>query len=305
MTKYKMKISLKIAFLFLLGAAATGFCFEKKSEPADPQPQTSLLWKIEGNGLRQPSYLFGTMHLIQKEYFYFPASLEKIIKKSDVVVTEIALDKMGDQAEALKYIYLKEGRLLDFFNKGQQDTLLQWAQSKLMLNKEAFEASFGKMKPFVILQTVVQLNFFGKTESYEMKIKDVADKNKIPFRGFESVAEQISFFDDMTRAEQAEMVMESIRDEQKNVALMVNMQGIYNRQQLDSLHYLIQEEGGAIAKRESTFLNERNKRWIPQIKEIMNHQKAFIAVGAGHLSGDEGVIRLLREEGYTVTPIAF
>lgn len=300
-----MKIRLKIAFVFVLGIVCLGFSLQRETGMADPAPKMSLLWKIEGNGLKQPSYLFGTMHLIQREYFYFPAALEKVIKKSDVVVTEIALDKMGDQAEALKHIYLTEGSLFDFFSEEQQDTILQWAENKLMLKKEPFMASFGKMKPFVILQTVVQLEFFGKTESYEMKIKEVADKSKIPYRGFESVAEQISFFDNLSREEQAEMVMESLRDGEKNKKMMIEMQGIYKRQQLDSLHYLVRRESGVIAQRESSFLGQRNKRWIPQIKEIIQQQKAFIAVGAGHLAGDEGVIQLLREEGYTVTPIAF
>lgn len=300
-----MKISLKITLLFVLGVLCFGFSPQHETKMGDPEPKMSLLWKIEGNGLREPSYLFGTMHMIQREYFYFPSTLEKVIRKSDVVVTEIALDKMDDQAEALKHVYLREGNLFDFFSKEQQDTILQWAESKLMLKKEPFLAAFGKMKPFVILQTVVQLNFFGKTESYEMKIREVADKNNVPFLGFETIAEQISFFDKLSREEQAEMVMESLRDEQKNIEMMVEMQGIYKRQQLDSLHYLIHRDGGVIAERESTFLGQRNKRWIPQIKEIMHRQKAFIAVGAGHLGGDEGVIRLLRDEGYTLTPIQF
>ncbi|MCE3294429.1 MAG: GumN family protein [Crocinitomicaceae bacterium] len=299
-----MKTGLKIILLLLTGVAAFSFSFRGTTDGPDLPPATSLLWKIEGNGLKEPSYLFGTMHMIQKEYFYFPPSLEKIIKKSDVVVTEIALDQMGDQDEALKHIYLKEGNLFDFFSPEQEDTILRWAETRLMLKKDPFLATFGKMKPFVILQTLVQLHFFGKTESYEMKIKEVAEKNKIPFLGFESVAEQISFFDQLTRDEQAEMVMESIRDEQKNIGLLITMQGIYRRQQLDSLHGMIQGES-VVSKHESAFLDQRNQKWIPRINEIIQKQRAFIAVGAGHLSGEKGVIRLLQEEGYTVTPIAF
>ena len=298
-----MKTWIRLSLLFFLGALAYGFCMEEKT--VQQEPKTSLLWKIEGNGLRQPSYLFGTMHMIQKDYFYFPASLEKLIKKSDVIVTEIALDKMSDQSEALKHIYLKEGQLLDFFTPEQQDTLLRWAESKLMMKKDAFLAAFGRMKPFVILQTMIQLNFFGKTESYEMKIKEIADKNDIPFMGFESVEEQISFFDGLSKAEQAEMVLEGIRDEKKNIDLLLNMQSVYKRQQLDSLYYLMDDEGGVISDRQNTFVDERNIRWISQIKDIIHSKKAFIAVGAGHLAGDQGVIELLRKEGYTLTPIVF
>ena len=292
----------KIVLLACISLVVFGFTFLQSSEK---EPKTSLLWKIEGNGLKTPSYLFGTMHLIQKDYFYFPSALEKIIKKSDLILSEIALDKMGDQKEALKYIYLKEGNLSDFFNDKQKDSLYSWAKSKLMMEKEAFNASFGKMKPFVIVQTVIQMNFFGKTESYEMKIKELADKAKIPFSGFESVADQIAFFDNLPSEKQALMVMESIRDEDKNIALTNNMQGVYKRQQLDSLYYMIKSEGGIITDEEEVFLTKRNANWIPKIKETIATKKTFIAVGAGHLAGEKGVIELLRKEGYSVTPIQF
>lgn len=288
------------SFVLLVGFA---FTFVQLDE--NQHPKTSLLWEISGNGLKKPSYLFGTMHLIQKDYFYFPSALEKIIKKSEVVLTEIALDKVGDQQEAMKHIYLKEGKLTDFFTVEQQDTLYAWAKTKLKMEKDVFDASFGKMKPFVIVQTVIQMNFFGKTESYEMKIKEVAEKSKIPLLGFESVAEQVAFFDNLSPEKQAGMVMENIRDEAKNVDIMIKMQGMYKRQQVDSLYLMVKSDGGTISNDEAIFLVNRNKAWIPTIKSTIKDKKTFIAVGAGHLSGENGVIELLRKAGYTVNPIQF
>jgi hypothetical protein len=119
--------------------------------------QKSLLWKIEGNGLKKPSYIFGTMHLIEKEFFYFPKALEKLITKSDAVVLEIA--DITDKAEAMKYLMLKEGTVFDFFTKPQQDSLLAWVKEKAGLSEEMFRASFSKMKPFAILQTVTQMQY--------------------------------------------------------------------------------------------------------------------------------------------------
>lgn len=298
---------MKRQFKFILASfvLVLGFAFTFVNLNETQSTKTSLLWEISGNGLKKPSYLFGTMHLIQKDYFYFPSTLEKIIKKSEVVLTEISLDKLGDQQEALKHIYLKEGKLTDFFTTEQKDTLYAWAKSKLKMEKEAFDASFGKMKPFVIVQTVIQMNFFGKTESYEMKIKEVAEKSKIPFLGFESVAEQVAFFDNLSPEKQAGMVMENIRDEAKNVAIMIKMQGMYKRQQVDSLYFMVKNDGGTISNDEAIFLVNRNKAWIPTIESTIKDKKTFIAVGAGHLSGENGVIELLRKAGYTVNPIQF
>ena len=265
------------------------------------QQQTSLLWKIEGNGLKQPSYLFGTMHLIEKQYFYFPESLEKLVKKSDFLVMEIA--GIPDQAEAMKYVVLQEGTFYDFFTPQQMDTILAWTKSKMMMDEKTFKTTFSKFKPFVLVQTATQMQFMGKTESYEMTFQNIANKNKIKMEGLETIADQMKIFDDLTKEQQAEMVMEGIRDEVKSNEMSTKMQQIYRRQRIDSLYNMIHAEGGVLAAEQNTFLDNRNKNWIPKIKNYVSQGKAFIAVGAGHLGGENGVIRLLEKEGFTVTPV--
>jgi uncharacterized protein YbaP (TraB family) len=265
------------------------------------QQQTSLLWKIEGNGLKQPSYLFGTMHLIEKQYFYFPESLEKLVKKSDFLVMEIA--GIPDQAEAMKYVVLQEGTFYDFFTPQQMDTILAWTKSKMMMDEKTFKTTFSKFKPFVLVQTATQMQFMGKTESYEMTFQNIANKNKIKMEGLETIADQMKIFDDLTKEQQAEMVMEGIRDEVKSNEMSTKMQQIYRRQRIDSLYNMIHAEGGVLAAEQNKFLDNRNKNWIPKIKNYVSQGKAFIAVGAGHLGGENGVIRLLEKEGFTVTPV--
>jgi uncharacterized protein YbaP (TraB family) len=66
---------------------------------------------------------------------------------------------------------------------------------------------------------------------------------------------------------------------------------------------MIHEEGGTISQEENTFLEERNKNWVPKIATFIAQKKTFIAVGAGHLGGPNGLIRLLEQKGYTLTPI--
>ena len=272
----------------------------------DNQPekeQISLLWKIEGNGLKQPSYLFGTMHLIEKQYFYFPESLEKIVKKSDLLVMEIA--GIPDQAKAMEYLVLKEGTFYDFFTPEQMDTILAWTKSKMMLDEKAFDLTFSKFKPFVLVQTATQMQFIGKTESYELTLQNIANKSKIKMEGLETIADQMKIFDDLTKTQQAEMVMEGIRDEVKSSEMNVRMQQIYRRQRIDSLYNMIHQEGGVLEKEQEAFLDNRNRNWIPKIKNYVSQGKTFIAVGAGHLGGENGVIRLLEKEGFTLTPVKF
>jgi uncharacterized protein len=266
-----------------------------------PMSESSLLWKLEGPGIKKGTYLFGTMHLIEKEHFYFPAKLNKLLAKSEALVME--LPGLPSQVEAMQYVVLKEGSFFDYFTPEQSDTILKWAQEKMGLSEQAFRSTMDKMKPFLVVQMATQLQFMGKTESYEMTLQSIALEHKLEISGLETIADQMGIFDGLTKEQQSQMVMEGIRDSDKTVLLTKQMQQVYNRQEVDSLYMMINREGGVISEEQTVFLDDRNKKWIPQIIEIAKNKKAFIAVGAGHLGGPNGVIRLLQKEGYILTPV--
>ena len=159
------------------------------------------------------------------------------------------------------------------------------------------------MKPFVVVQVATQLHFMGKTESYEMSFNDIALANNIPIEGLETIADQMKIFDDLSKDQQAEMVMEGVRNPDAGVEMTERMMKLYRTQNVDSLFLMIQDEGGVLADEQSSFLDHRNENWIPMIEEIITTKSAFIAVGAGHLGGPNGVIRLLEKKGYTLTPV--
>jgi uncharacterized protein YbaP (TraB family) len=289
----KFILSLLSFFIALVGFSQTTTAF--------PMQESSLLWKIEGPGIQKGSYLFGTMHLIEKQYFIFPDKLEKIVKKTDKLVMELA--GLPNQMEALKYVTLTEGTFADFFTKEQMDSILVWAKTELNMSEEAFTKTMSKMKPFVVVQMATQIHFMGKTESYEVSFEKIARENDIAIAGFETIAEQMGIFDKMTKEQQTEMVMETIRDPKKGIEVTQKMQKLYQGQNVDSLYLMIQEEGGTMTEDQATILDDRNERWIPMIEEMAKKEKLFIAVGAGHLGGPKGVIRLLEQKGYTLTPV--
>jgi uncharacterized protein YbaP (TraB family) len=292
----------KVRFLFFYFLVLTGTSFSQESTLADfPMKESSLLWKIEGQGIPKGSYIFGSMHLIEKEYFLFPEKLDKLVKKSDQLVMEIA--GMPSQSEVMKMVMLKEGTFFDYFTQEQTDSIIQWAKTEMNLSEPAFRSTMTKMKPFVVIQMATQMQFMGKTESYELTFEKIARENDIAIKGLETAAQQMAIFDDLTNAQQTEMVMDGIRNEDKSLEMIQNMQKMYVRQNVDSLYLMIQEEGGVLSDEQASFLDSRNKNWVPQIKELIVEKKTFIAVGAGHLGGPNGVLRLLEKEGYTLTPV--
>ena len=286
-----------LATLLILGS----FVAKSQEVREFPMEESSLLWEITGPNMSSKSYLFGTMHLIEKEYFFFPKKLKKIVSKSDQLVME--LEGLPNQTEAMSMVMLKEGSFFDYFTKEQIDSILVWAKDKFSMEEPAFRAGFSKMKPFVIVQMAMQMQFMGKTESYELTLDEIAVTHEIEIKGLETVAQQMSFFDDLTVEQQAEMVMAGIRDGDEALGLIKEMQEIYTGQNVDLLFQLVDEQGGVISDEQAKFLDNRNKNWIPQIAELIQNKDTFIAVGAGHLGGPNGVIRLLEKEGYTLKPV--
>lgn len=291
--------SLRIAVFFLV-ISFQSTAQEKKTRDF-PMSESSLLWEIKGPGVKHGSYLFGTMHLIEKEYFLFPKSLEKRVQKADVLVME--LPGMPSQFDAMNLLKLKQGSFFDFFTTEQSDSILVWAKEALKLSEEAFRKTMSPMKPFVAIQLATQMQFMGKTASYELKFEEIATESKVEIKGLETLEEQLSFFDNLTKEQQAEMVMEGIREMQKSIEFSRKVQQVYTRQNVDSLYIMLHENGGIVTSEEKLFIDDRNKKWVPQMRESLATKRTFIAVGAGHLGGPNGLIRLLEKEGYSLSPV--
>lgn len=295
---------MRITVLFIFFFSILNVRGQSTNEPSVfpfPMEEQALLWKIEGKGLSKPSYLFGTMHLIEKTYFFFPEKLRKQVEKSEQLVLE--LPGIPSQQEALKYIQLQEGSFFDFFAPLQVDSILLWAKSELRMNEAQFRGVMTKMKPFVAVQLATQMHFFGQTESYEMTLEKLAKEHQLEIKGLETVEEQLNLFDGLSREEQTEMVMEVVRKPSEQYTETLTLEKLYQRQQVDSLYLMIVDSEGTIASENTRFIDDRNARWIPMIETYMTEKRSFIAVGAGHLGGPNGLIRLLQKRGYQLTPV--
>jgi len=295
--KMKKHISKLIVFIFGIG------CLSISSSEISPFPfkESSLFWEIKNPNSNKKSYLFGTMHLIEKEYFIFPKSLKETVASADLLLME--LDRIPSPTEAMPLMTLNKGSFFDFFSSEQVDSILGWAKKDMKMDEQTFRKVFYKLKPFVAVQIAVQLQFSGKIESYEKSFFEISKSKDILTEGLETIEEQMSLFDGLNKSEQAEMVMENIRNPKKSIELLKRMQQTYSRQNVDSLYLLIHEETSFINAKEADFIDNRNQKWIPKIIQKLSSKSCFIAVGAGHLGGQMGLIRLLQKEGYTLTPI--
>ncbi|MBK9255614.1 MAG: TraB/GumN family protein [Saprospiraceae bacterium] len=269
--------------------------------------ENALLWKITGKELKEPSYLYGTIHIIGAEDFFLPKGTMTALEASKKVVFEIDVKDMTDISSLMgmmNKIFMSDGQTLkDLLNEGDYDLVKSHFQKigipifMLERMKPMFLSVFayGDMDPSGLQS--------GSMKSYEMELFEMAKNSGKETGGLETVDFQIGLFDEIPYEAQAKMLVESIKSSDSNDDSFAKMTEMYVNQNIEKMIEMISEDGNEISGFEDQLLYQRNKNWIPLILNASKSEPTFFAVGAGHLAGPKGVIHLLRNAGLTVKPV--
>ncbi len=269
--------------------------------------ENSLLWKISGKDLPTPSYLYGTIHLIGKDDFFLTDSTRAAIDRAQLVTFEINMEDMMNlpaQLGLMMKSFMSDGKSLRDLLTEEEYALVKAHFDKMGLPLFLFE----RMKPmfltvFASMDMSPDAMSSGEMVSYEMKIMDIAKQQKKKMGGLETAEYQMSMFDSIPYEAQAQMLVESIKSADTGSDEMEEMVKLYKNQDINGMVTMMRADEEGVGGYEDLLLVTRNKNWIPVMGEMMMKQPAFFAVGAGHLGGENGVVALLRKEGYTVVPV--
>ena len=297
---YRMKNLFRyIIYLFPFLAFHSCRSQQKEALPVKNDNNT-LLWEISGKNLRKPSYLFGTFHILCKENIRFSDNLKKALADSRELYCEMDLDDPANTLGALFFINMKEGKTLkDLYSPEEYQRLESFFRDSLQMGLSTLQ----RMKPtFLEAMLYPKMLNCRNMSGVEEELLMLAQKDKKPVAGFETIAFQSSVFDSIPYETQAKALLRSIDSIDQYKSQFDSMVHIYKMQQLSAMEKLLESEPGFEESRE-VMLDNRNKNWVIQLKTILPKKNIFIAVGAGHLVGANGMIELLRKEGYTVKPI--
>ena len=274
--------------------------------PDSSDLENSLLWEISGNGLAQSSFLYGTIHLIDKEDYFLPQGTLSAMDQSEEIYFEIDMSEMSDVSKLMPLLqkaYMDDDLTLKDLLDDNEYEIVQDHFKELGLPlffmeriKPMFLTVFasGDMNPGDIQS--------GKVKSYEMEFNKIAEESNKPVGGLETIEYQISIFDSIPYKDQADMLIETIKAGDTGDDQFAELVELYKNQDVAGL-YNVMKTDESIDEFEDVLLVQRNKNWIPVMSDKMTTKRTFFAVGAGHLGGSFGVINLLREAGYTVTAV--
>jgi uncharacterized protein YbaP (TraB family) len=164
-------------------------------------------------------------------------------------------------------------------------------------------AMFDGMKPLVLVSMVDMALLSCPIQSYEIIFTKMAVESKKEIRGLETISFQMAIFDTIPYEKQLQQLVDMVRKKDLALKEFNDMVTLYKNQDIDGLLKLTRESQWNFNEYEDIFINNRNANWIPIIANAAKEKSTFIAVGAGHLGGDKGVLQLLRNNGYTVKPL--
>jgi hypothetical protein len=245
--------------------------------------------------------LFGTIHIIPEKEYLFSQTAQNCFDSCKTLVLETDIDlPLKKQIELAKQIVFPDGKSVeDYLSAQQYQHFNSYFLDSLKISKSTYR-KIQKIKP-IFASALVLSEFLDKPVSYEQNLSKSAKRKKMSSEFLETIDFQMSTVEKVSIEEQIKMMY--IDGLTGNPTTEYNeLLTAYKEQNLTKMSRLFAEEED-IENFEQDFLITRNKNWIPIIENFAKKNSCFIAVGAGHLAGENGLIRLLRNEGFTLTPL--
>ena len=281
-----------IIFAFLAGAFSSN---------------AQLLWKVSGNGLQKPSYLFGTHHIADQTICDGIKGFNDAYNSVEHLYGEVDTDKMNGIATQLKVMTrmkLPKGQTLSSLYTEEQMKAIDAFVTEVM---GVGAKSFDSYKPVMLsssLQVFIAMKLFPEydaAKAIDSHMQTRAKKDKKVVKGLETIDFQLNLLYDEPIEKQAADLLEMAENAKESEESIIKLTELYRQQDLKGLWSLMMEDTEPEEMEDLLF--KRNRNWVEQMKEIMPSASAMFVVGAGHLPGEQGVIRLLENEGYKLEPI--
>jgi uncharacterized protein YbaP (TraB family) len=292
--------------------------YQQVAEEAAKTPNgEAMLWKIEGNGAPEPSYLLGTIHMTDERVATLSGPVRQVLSTVKTVALEIANvgDKQAMQAELGKrpdLMVLKGGSLWDYMSPEMQEII-----SRQLEQVGIPQAVAGRLQPWLPAMTLAvslcetQRNQAGHLV-LDQAVEAYAKAQGAQIVGLESAIEQFAIMSGMPLESQAMFLIDAAKMRDQVNDLNETMIQAY----LDRKVTWFIPLSKAIAKEEQTaaqkaaeadfmgaLIDKRNATMAERAEAMLRNGNALIAVGALHLPGEQGLVALFRKQGFTVTAV--
>lgn len=277
----------------------------------------AVLWRIEGNGLSEPSWLFGTIHVTDPRILDLPPPMRAAFAEARTV----ALEVKGLENRWLSYFNNLLARPYEFLPAGQTwEQHLTEAEMKLMeveLQQYGYDIKdFKTYQPWSAMLNALSYpacetwRVYGGMNYLDAQLSVWANAAGKPVVGLETFSGSARMIAETSLKSQftamlalAKMTANPEDEQETGIRMYLNRQLHWYFVYEGSPIALSAEEIAALREFDHHTLDRRNLVMRDQALPLIKEGRAFIAVGAGHLPGDQGLVELFRKAGYEVTPV--
>jgi uncharacterized protein YbaP (TraB family) len=261
------------------------------------QAEKSLLWKISGNGLEKPSYLFGTIHITCDATL--SSKVLDALDKTSQLYLELDMDNPALSLTVMKYATMNDGsKLSTLATKEDYDIV-----SKFVLEHTGISISIlDNFKPVFIDMMLIDKMLKCPIQSVEAELMKVTKTQHEEVFGLETVEDQMAAFEAVPYQKQMdELVKKAKEGIEPLYEEYEELMDLYKQEDITAIMEYV--KANTDDEQALELLNKRNENWIPVIETTAKNKPTFYGVGTAHLPGKNGVINLLRKKGYTVEAV--
>ncbi|MDR1370600.1 MAG: TraB/GumN family protein [Dysgonamonadaceae bacterium] len=274
----------------------------------------SLLWKISGKDLSKPSYVLGTFHLKQAAYLDQIPGARASFESAEQVIGEVVTSEMMEQAMKMQQKMMMTS-----------DTTYKmlYNETDYQIVDKGLTSIFGGMgleqlkmlKPSGIQMSILQVLIMkyypniNPMELLDLYIQKIAVEQQKPVVGLETIDHQIYvLFESSSLQRQADALLCNIKSsegtgEEEMIKELKELEATYDKADLNELHKIYKKNPCPDSEGDYQLNKARNDAWMGKLPGLMKEKSSFIAVGALHLIGEEGLLNQLEQAGYTVEAV--
>jgi len=292
---------LRVGLLAVLALAGCG-----DSSPDQPYGDARL-WRIERDGA-EPSFVLGTMHVTDPDVTALSPAIEQAFDGSRTLVVELTMDA-ATQAKLAKAMIASDFAWMDRrLDERQRQLLTEVAgQYDITVTQLRLLEPWAVAAMFSFPPAELQRQMSG-TKPLDLQLMDKAKASGKNLIALEKVEEQLSAFTDYSDQEQIQILTQTLESVGRVEKDFARMKDAYLRGNLADLNALADEAfaeldpalSGRIQQR---LIGDRNRHMAERLEALLNDGQVFVAVGALHLPGEDGVLNLLAQRGYRITAV--
>lgn len=275
---------------------------EVAAQNASQAPAKSCLWRVVSK--ESTVYLLGSVHLLKADVYPLSPAIERAFGDSTKLVLEVDLDSLNSpeaQQMILAKALLPEGQTLSETLSPETYRAARQQVEAMGLDIEALK----RMKPWFLALSLVAMKMqklgYDAAQGVDRHFFDRARKDKKEVLGLETVEFQFSLLDSLSAKTQEESLLQTLNELGQFETEFEKIVRAWVTGQERELRDLLLENFKEYPDIYTKLISERNRNWIPKIeRHLQGANKTLVVVGAAHLVGPDGVVELLKREGYSV-----